>query len=96
VEKEMKTSRLPKTDSIEELARFWDSHEITAFEGQLEEVTEPVFEPRRERMILRLEPDEVQAVEEIAKDRGVEQAELLREWVLEKLGSIRTGTLRRK
>jgi predicted DNA binding CopG/RHH family protein len=84
----MKSSKLPKTDSIEELARFWDSHELTDFEDQLEEVTEPVFEQRRARMVLRLEPAEVQAVEEMAKARGVDQAELVREWVLEKLDSM--------
>jgi len=39
---------LPPTDSIEELARFWDSHEVTEFEDQLEEVSEQVFESKRE------------------------------------------------
>jgi CopG antitoxin of type II toxin-antitoxin system len=92
---EMKGPSLPETDSIEELARFWDSHEITQFEDQLEEVTEPVFERVRERpMVLRLEPEEAQAVKEIAKARGVEESELLREWVLEKLGSVGAGGLR--
>jgi len=38
----------PPTDSIEELARFWDSHEVTEFEDQLEEVSEQVFESKRE------------------------------------------------
>jgi predicted DNA binding CopG/RHH family protein len=92
MEKKMKGSKLPTTDSIEELASFWDAHDLTDFEGELEEVADPVFRPRRERMTLRLAPDEAQAVEEIAKARGVEQAELLREWVVEKLGSIRTRT----
>jgi len=86
----MKASTLPKTDSIEELARFWDSHDVTEFEGQLEEVKEPVFERKRGRtMVLRLEPEEVRAVEQIAETRGVENSDLLREWVLEKLGSLR-------
>jgi hypothetical protein len=92
----MKSAALPKTDSIEELARFWGSHEITAFEDQLEEVTGPIFERGPERMILRLEPAEVQAVEEIAQARGVPQAELLREWVLEKLASLPVRAPRRK
>ncbi|HEV7508252.1 MAG TPA: CopG family antitoxin [Thermoanaerobaculia bacterium] len=86
----MKSQELPKTDSIEELARFWDSHDLTAFEGHMEEVTEALFEHKRERvMVLRLEPEEVKAVQQVAKARGVEQSELLREWVLEKLGSVR-------
>lgn len=36
-------ARLPKTDSIGELATFWDTHYLTDFEDQLEVVTEPVF-----------------------------------------------------
>ena len=86
----MNGSDLPKTDSIEELARFWDTHEITEFEDLLEEVPEPVFGRRRQRIVLPLEPNEAQAVEEIARAQGVEQAELLREWVVEKIGSFRT------
>jgi len=35
---------IPKTDSIEELARFWDTHDLTEFEDPLDEVTEPLFE----------------------------------------------------
>lgn len=35
--------RLPETDSIDELARFWDTHDLTDFQDQLEVVTEPVF-----------------------------------------------------
>jgi hypothetical protein len=49
---------LPKTTSIEELAHFWDSHEITEFENQLEEVSEPVFEKREAAKVPRLEPEE--------------------------------------
>ena len=39
----MKTSKLPRTDSIQELARFWEKHDLTNFQDELEEVTEPVF-----------------------------------------------------
>lgn len=34
---------IPQTDSIQELAHFWDMHDLTDFEGELEEVSEPVF-----------------------------------------------------
>jgi len=37
-------SKIPKTDSIEELAKFRDSHDLTEFEDGIEEVREPVFE----------------------------------------------------
>lgn len=39
----MRRQKLPNTDSIEELARFRDTHDLTDFEGDLEEAAEPVF-----------------------------------------------------
>ncbi len=82
----MKTAKIPRTDSIEELARFWDTHDLTEFKEELEEVEEPVFKRRPEAIIsLRLPPQEAEAVKRVAKAKGVEEATLLREWVLEKL-----------
>lgn len=82
----MKTAKIPHTDSIEELARFWDTHDLTNFEEELEEVAEKIFERRPEIVVsLPLRPQEAEAVRRVAKARGVEAATLLREWVLEKL-----------
>ena len=80
----MKTRRLPQTDSIKKLARFWDSHDLTDFEDELEEVTEPVF-VRRTVIPLDLESAEAKAVRKIAKTKGVRDAELIRGWVREKI-----------
>ena len=80
----MKTRRLPQTDSIQELARFWDTHDITDFEDQLEEVAEPAFE-RRTVISLNLESTEAEAVRKIAKAKGVAEAEIIRAWVREKI-----------
>ena len=87
----MKGQRIPNTDSIEELSRFWDTHDLTEFEDQLEEVTEPVFERKPEAVItLHLQPQEIAAVKRVAQARGIEEATLLREWVREKLHDIST------
>jgi hypothetical protein len=82
--KPMNHPKLPQTDSIQELARFWDTHDLTDFEGQLEEVTEPVFE-RRPMVKIPLEASEIEAVNEIAKSRGVDATGLIREWIREKI-----------
>ncbi len=47
MEKPLNTAIL-QTDSIQELAQFWDTCDLTDFEDQLEEVTAPVFEHRIE------------------------------------------------
>jgi hypothetical protein len=43
METTMTTNQLPQTDSIQELAHFWDTHDLTDYEAELEEVKEPVF-----------------------------------------------------
>ena len=87
----MKTQRIPQTDSIEELARFWGTHDLTEFEGQLEEVQEPVFERKPATVVMvRLRPEETEALMRVARSRGVQQATLVRQWVLEKLRNARS------
>jgi predicted phosphatase len=82
--KSMNIADMPQTDSIQELARFWDSHDLTDFEDELEEVSEPVFE--HEAVVkIQLEPEQIEALNEIAKSRGLGPADLIRQWVLEKI-----------
>ena len=79
----MSTEKIPKSDSIQELAQFWDDRDLTDFEDQLEEVTEPVFEGKT-FVKIDLHPQVMQAVKEIAKLRGISYIDLMREWILEK------------
>jgi len=78
------TRRLPRTDSIKKLAQFWDTHDLTDFEDRLEEVTEQVFEAPIV-VPLKLESDEAQTVRKIAKKKGIPAAELIHDWVREKI-----------
>jgi hypothetical protein len=79
-------SKIPKIDSIEELARFWDTHDITDFEEDLEEVEEPLFERGTEAVMrIRLPAEQAEALRCLAKARGVDEADLVEEWVREKL-----------
>ena len=80
----MKKSKLPRTDSIQELAEFWDTHDLTDFEDELEEVAEPVF-VRGTAIKVPLESGEAEAVEQMAQAKGVSREELIRAWVLQKL-----------
>ena len=82
-----KTKRkIPQLDSIEELARFWDTHDLTEFGDELEEVSEAVFARREGAMLtIRLRPTEAEAVKQLAQAKGIDQTALIREWVLEKI-----------
>ena len=81
----MSSQELPKTDSIQELAQFWDNHDITDFDGELEEAGESVFE-RATDITVHLEADAADAIRAMAEVRGVADSELIREWVLERIG----------
>ena len=82
----MKTPKIPHTDSIAELAQFWDTHDLTDFADELEEVHESVFERRAEEPVtIRLPTAEVEAVKHLAKAKGMEHTALIQEWVREKL-----------
>lgn len=52
--------KILQEDSLSELAKFWDSHELVEFESELEEVETPFVElpDRRLLMIRSLGPEE--------------------------------------
>ena len=65
MERPMNKAKLPKTNSIQELADFWDTHDLTDFEEALEEVRESVFE-RAVTINVPLDSCQVKAVEQCA------------------------------
>ena len=80
----MNRPKIPQTDSIQELAQFWDTHDLTDFEDELEEVTEPVFETK---VTVRLNPDEAEVVKTLANARGTSLTTLVQEWVAERIAT---------
>jgi hypothetical protein len=96
----MKARKLPKVDSIHELANFWDSHDLTDFENSLEEVHAPVF-TRSSIIKVPLQAREAQALQRVAESKGIAVGKLLRDWVVQKLArrngrgsKLRKGTSR--
>lgn len=82
----MNMSKVPKVDSIEELAKFWDTHDVTDFEEDLEEVEGSVFERGTEAVMrIRLPTEQAEALRRLARSRGMNEADLIEEWVNEKL-----------
>ena len=91
MEEEMKPERIPSTDSIEELSKFWDTHDLTDFEDDLEEVHAPVFaRPREHTVAVELTSKEAQRLSRLARSEGLEETRLVRKWVREKLRIVST------
>ncbi len=84
MEEPMTTDKIPQTDSIREMAGFWDTHDLTELEDQLEEVTEPVFE--HDKVVeVHLPSQDAETVESMARSQGLNPADLIRTWVMEKV-----------
>lgn len=80
-------SGIPKFKTIEEEAKFWDTHDFTDFEDELENV-EIVFElekPRTETLVVRLQKKSKDKLRRAARSRGLNVSTLARMWLMEKL-----------
>ena len=78
--------KIPRTDSIQELATFWQNHDVTDFEDELEEVPEAAFDRQQIVVGVALTAGEHEAIRRAAAVRGLDKAELIHEWVKERLG----------
>jgi hypothetical protein len=91
MEKTIRKHRLPNTDSVEELAGFWDKHDLTYFADELQEVREPVFVRAKGASVsFELPPTEAQRLKRIAHSQGVNESTVLRQWIVEKLHQFST------
>lgn len=82
----MTSPRIPNTDSIHELAKFWDEHDLTDFENELEEVSTRVFLRRKETTVaVALTAREARALRRLAHAEGINESKLVQEWIREKL-----------
>ena len=86
MEKTVKRQRLPNLDSVQALASFWDAHDLTDFEAELEEVDKPVFvRLQGTSLSIELLPGEAQHLRKIARSQGLKEATVLRRWIRERL-----------
>lgn len=86
-----KKSRIPNFINYSEEAKFWDTHNVTDFEDETEDVN-IVFEldkPRDETLIVRLQKDFKEKLEKTARSKGLNVSTLARMWLMEKLQASR-------
>lgn len=84
-----KINKLPDFDkmSLDEIAHFWDTHNVTDYEDETEDV-DIVFEldkPREETLILRIQRSIKERLEKVARSKGLNVSTLARMWLMEKL-----------
>jgi len=84
-----KINKLPDFDkmSLDEIARFWDTHNVTDYENETKDV-DIVFElnkPRTESLVLRVQKNIKEKLEKVARSKGLNVSTLARMWLMEKL-----------
>ena len=87
-----KVNKLPDFDkmSLDEIAHFWDTHNVTDYEDETEDV-DIVFEldkPRTESLVLRIQRDIKEKLQKVARSKGLNVSTLARMWLMEKLSSL--------
>jgi hypothetical protein len=93
----MKKVKIPRTDSIKELAKFFETHDTTEIEDDVHEVTGPICIPRNS-ILVQLESRQAAAVKRLAKEEGVSEEELVRQWIVRHLAGMngRASGLRKR
>jgi predicted DNA-binding ribbon-helix-helix protein len=83
MEKKMK---IPEFKTIEEMARFWDSHDITDFEDQLTEVKKPIFDKIKSKTIsVKLDSEQYEKLKKIADQKKLNTISLVSQWVTKQI-----------
>ncbi|MGP1381913.1 MAG: hypothetical protein ACTS2F_00045 [Thainema sp.] len=75
---------LPPSELIDRLAEFWEDHDLVDFITEMKPVVDTIFE-RDTIMMLSLDIEEAQQIQRLAAQKGMDEADLIRAWIQEKL-----------
>jgi|LGVF01.1.fsa_nt_gb hypothetical protein len=79
--------KIPRFESIEEEAEFWDTHDTEEFADEFEPIEVKFAYPLKHKWMLTMELDEeiFNQVKKLAAGAGEEPSVLIRTWILEHL-----------
>lgn len=81
-----RTKKIPKFKTIAEEARFWDTHDVADYLGEMKKI-KVVFDPlavKEETLTIRVQPNLKKRLEKMARNYGVNLSTLLRIWFIDK------------
>jgi predicted DNA binding CopG/RHH family protein len=80
-----KPMRIPEFATIEEEARFWDTHSTADYEAEFTPVRVRFAKRLSSGVTIRLDPDTLKQLRTMAQEKGIGPTILIRMWVLERL-----------
>lgn len=86
----LKKNKIPKFKNRKDLAKFWDTHYIADYIGELKPVDLKfdLGEVKEETVMFRLDRGVKQYLAQLARSKGLNISSLLRMWVMEKFDQI--------
>ena len=80
-------AKIPKFASEQEESEFWDTHSFADYLDDTEEVDVRFVDtrPAKTQISLRLEPETITRLKELARRKGIGYQTLIRMWVIERL-----------
>jgi hypothetical protein len=82
--KKDKVSSISRSSTIEEMAEFWDTHDVTDFEDETYEV-EMDFDLQFRSHYVAIDPNLLEGLRKVAASRGLSTESLINLWLQEKL-----------
>jgi len=81
----MVMKKIPKFKNDEEAARFWETHRFEDYSKDTKDAEIRFIKRPKKTVALRLDPDDIKSVEEIAERKGLSYTSLLRMWIKDHL-----------
>lgn len=77
--------RIPDFANREEMAKFWDTHDVSDYWDELKPVKVRVAKRLSEGLNIRLDPDTLAQLRAQAAEKGIGPTTLARMWILEQV-----------
>ncbi|MBA3070847.1 MAG: BrnA antitoxin family protein [Thermodesulfovibrionales bacterium] len=77
--------KIPKFKNDKEAAKFWETHSFEDYYKDTKEAEIRFIKKPKKTIAIRLDPNDIKAVEKIAEFKGLSYTSLLRMWIKEHL-----------
>lgn len=90
----MNIKKIPKFKSIQEEAKFWDTHDITDYWGDMEKISIEFIPAQRkaESVTIRIEAALKKRLEQVARKNRLSLSTIARLWLIDRLQEESTNS----
>ena len=82
-----KMKKIPRFETDKEAAKFWDTHSLTDYVEDTTFAKIRFVKKTKKSITIRLDPEDIAQVGEIAKKKGLNYTALIRMWIKEHLAA---------